>query len=184
MFGASEGGSLESLYQSTRSLLTGEPRERSATEQLEDGCCEGCPKMSYKQRLIGFALCFGLGVLIEFGSFFRLVELVKGNPKPFAVCYTVGNIISICASFFLSGPWNQAKKMFAKTRVVATIVYVSTIVLTLFCALYEGDIPGRAAIIILLIIVQMCALLWYMLSFIPYARELVSDTCRRTCCDC
>lgn len=183
MFGQ-ESSSFDSLYQSTRSLLTGEPRERSIGSQLEDECCEGCPKMSYKQRLMGFAFFFGLGMLIEFGSFFRLVELIKGNPKPFAVCYSIGNIVAICSSFFLSGPWNQAKKMFAPTRIIATLIYLAAIAATLFCAYYPGDLPGRAGLIILLIIVQFFALLWYMLSFIPYAREFLTETCRRMCCDC
>jgi len=116
--------------------------------------------------------------------FFRLVELVEGNPKPFAIMYSVGNIISICSSFFLSGPWKQCKKMVAPTRAVATGVYVGSIALTLFVACYKQTIPARALIIIVLIIIQMLALIWYMLSFIPYARDFVADLCRRTCCDC
>jgi len=63
--------------------------------------------------------------LIEFGSFFRIVELIEGNPKPFAIMYSFGNIISICSSFFLAGPYTQLKKMFAPTRAIATIIYLT-----------------------------------------------------------
>ncbi|KAJ8599328.1 hypothetical protein CTAYLR_005352 [Chrysophaeum taylorii] len=163
---ASSSSHFDSLYASTRSLLTGEPREQSVGEQLEEECCEGCPKLTYKQRLVGFVACFGIGMLIEFGSFFRIVQLIKGNPKPFvrivytvavhfvvalqAICYTLGNIIAICSSFFLSGPWNQVKRMFAPTRAIATAIYLTSIFATLFCAYYP-NIPARAGLIVLLL---------------------------------
>ncbi|KAJ1454349.1 Got1/Sft2-like family-domain-containing protein [Pelagophyceae sp. CCMP2097] len=166
-----------SLYAATRSLITGEPRPRTVAEQVEEGCCEGCPKLTYQQRLIGFCLCFALGILIELGSFFRIVELIGGNPKPFAVCYTVGNVVAICASFFLSGPWTQAKKMCHPTRAAATATYLVAIVATLVVALIPGDVPARGFIIVVLVVVQTCALVWYMLSYIPYARDFLLSMC-------
>mmetsp|Transcript_33991 Transcript_33991/g.109111 ORF Transcript_33991/g.109111 Transcript_33991/m.109111 type:complete len:180 (+) Transcript_33991:329-868(+) len=176
---------MENLYQSTRSLLTGEPRQQTVAQQIEDECCDFCPKLTYKQRLIGFAVCFGVGMLLEFGSFLRIIELIQGKPGPFAIMYSVGNIVAICGSFFLAGPKKQVKNMFAKTRVVATVVYLSSIVLTLFVALYK-KIPPKAQVplILLLIVVQFLALTWYFLSYIPYARDFVTNTCRRTCCAC
>lgn len=47
---------------------------------------------------------------------FRLFQLLLGNPVPFATMYSLGNIISLCSTCFLYGPWTQAKKMFAPTR--------------------------------------------------------------------
>src|SRR5690606_20377132 len=60
-------------------------------------------------------------------SFFRIMELINGNPAPFAICYTIGNVVSICGTCFLYGPWNQAKKMFALTRLVKKILCGSMI---------------------------------------------------------
>ena len=37
----------------------------------------------------------------------RLVELLKGDPVPFALMYTLGNIVAICSTCFLYGPWAQ-----------------------------------------------------------------------------
>jgi hypothetical protein len=34
----------------------------------------------------------------ELSSFFRIVELIKGNPAPFAICYTIGNVIAIAGT--------------------------------------------------------------------------------------
>ena len=122
-------------------------------------------------------------MLIEFGSFMRIIDLIQGNPKPFAIMYSIGNIVAICGSFFLAGPWKQMKNMFARTRVIATVVYLTSIVLTLFVALYE-KVPAKVALILLLILIQSLALTWYFLSYIPYARDFVISTCRRTCFSC
>jgi hypothetical protein len=59
-----------------------------------------------------------VGFLLSLGSTFRLLQLLKGNPEPFATMYTIGNIIGMCSTCFLYGPWSQAKKMFAPTRYV------------------------------------------------------------------
>lgn len=40
----------------------------------------------------------------------------------FAVLYTLGNVCSLGSTLFLMGPVNQLKKMFAATRIIATIV--------------------------------------------------------------
>ena len=165
-------------------MLTGEPQKPpTVAQQVEDEVCAFCPKLTYKQRLIGFVCCFGTGVLLEFGSFIRIVELVKGDPAPFAIMYSIGNVVAICGSFFLAGPLKQVKSMFSKTRVVATTVYLVAIVLTLFCAFYD-QMPAQAPIIVLLILVQFLALTWYFLSYIPYARDFVTNTFKRVCCAC
>ena len=115
------------MFEATQSLLTGEPRRQTVAEQVEEEVCKFCPSLSWKQRLVGFCLLFALGVVVELGSFMRLVELIGGNPKPFAICYTLGNVISICSSFFLAGPYKQFKSMLAPTRAIATLTYVAAI---------------------------------------------------------
>jgi hypothetical protein len=173
----------DNLMASTRSLLTGEPRPQTVAEQVEEECCKACPRLSWKQRLIGFSCCFALGVVVELGSFMRIVELVGGNPKPFAVTYSLGNVIAICSSFFLAGPYKQCKSMLAPTRVIATATYLVAIGATLFVALFDAHIPARAGLIILLVCVQTIALFWYMISYIPFARDFVKNCCKGCCAD-
>jgi len=116
------------------------------------------------------------------GSTLRLIELVKGNPGPFAIMYTSGNLISICATCFLYGPWSQAKKMFAPTRAISTLIYIFFMCLTLFLAFYPGQIAFRVLLLILCIFAQFLALCWYTISFIPFARDLVLNCLREACC--
>jgi len=75
-----------------------------------------CPKLSLQQRLTGCLICMGLGFFISMGSTFRLVKLLKGDPEPFAVMYTIGNLLGLFSTCFLYGPTSQVKKMFATTR--------------------------------------------------------------------
>jgi hypothetical protein len=53
------------------------------------------PSLSFKERLIGFGICFGLGFLIQFMSMGSLVGLFMGKTSKFAFLYTAGNIISL-----------------------------------------------------------------------------------------
>ena len=57
-------------------------------------------------------------------------------------------------------------------------MYLVSIIMTIFCAFYEG-IPAksRLGIIILCIFVQWIAMLWYTISFIPFARDWVCMVC-------
>jgi len=61
--------------------------------------------------------------------------------------------------------------------------YVCSIGATLFVALYPHTIPARAGLIIVLVAVQSLALLWYMLSYIPFARDFVKNCCKGCCAD-
>jgi len=78
-----------------------------ADEQPEDSSI--CPKLTYQQRVIGFAICFTMGYLITFSSFKHFVQMIEGDPIPFAITYTVGNILALLSSMFLCGPERQLK---------------------------------------------------------------------------
>jgi len=53
------------------------------------------PSLSLKERLIGFGICFVLGMLIQFLSMGALVGFFLGKTSKFAFLYTAGNIISL-----------------------------------------------------------------------------------------
>ena len=111
----------------------------------------------------------------------RLVALIKGDPTPFAVMYTSGNLISMCATMFLYGPWTQVKQMLAPTRFIATCVYFGLMFVTLFLAYFPEHIPGRLLLIVCAVFMQFLSLCWYTLSYIPFARDLVSNCLKNSC---
>ncbi|XP_046667319.1 vesicle transport protein SFT2B isoform X2 [Homalodisca vitripennis] len=126
--------------------------------------------LSWSTRIKCFAFCFILGILLSMLASLSLF-LHRGWAQ-FAVLYTFGNIVSMLSTLFLMGPVNQVKKMFAPTRVVATIVVIVMIVLTLV----SGFWIKNAGLAFLFIIMQWMAMTWYSLSYIPYARDAVKKT--------
>lgn len=105
----------------------------------------------------------------------RVAQLLTGHPRPFVLYFTLGSLLSICSSFFLTGPWKQVKKMFAPVRAVATGVYLTSLALTLFVALSPyASVPGRGIVLLCLVAVQFLSYVWYTLSYVPFARRFMS----------
>ena len=132
------------------------------------------PSLSWNQRWYGFCGCFVLGGLMSLLSSFALV---KGDITNFAIFYSLGNIIAISSTGFVWGPKKQCKKMFHKSRAIATVIYLVCIVATLIvaCADLGMENGAKIAVCIVLIIIQFIALCWYCLSYIPYARTMVKN---------
>ena len=57
---------------------------------------ESCfPTLSLRERLIGFAVCFGIGTFLQILSFGSFIGVIFGKTAKFAILYTFGNIVSI-----------------------------------------------------------------------------------------
>ena len=95
---------------------------------------------------------------------------------PFALLYTLGNIVALASTCFLMGPVNQIKRMFAPTRWIATVLMLAFLLLTLMSALWWK----KKGLTIIFCLFQFLAMTWYSISYIPYARDAVKkafDTC-------
>jgi hypothetical protein len=137
-----------------------EPANASLLDQFSEATT-----LNKTQRVYGFLICLGCAVFFGFIS-----SLFVVMPTKFAVLFTFANIFAIASTMFLSGPLTHAKKMMEKGRIVATVIYFSSMGLTLFCAIHLHS----AILTLLAMIVQLAALAWYCLSYIPYARQLAS----------
>eukprot|EP00897_Mesotaenium_endlicherianum_P000526 jgi/Mesen1/10474/ME000083S09975 len=132
------------------------PQEPSMLDELNQSCA-----LSYKQRVYGFSACLSLGLFCSL-----LSMLVFFHPVKFAITYTFGNLLALGSTGFLIGFGRQLKMMFDPVRAIAAIIYLVAILLTLFCALYLGD----PLLTLVCITGQGAALLWYSLSYIPFAQ--------------
>ena len=130
-----------------------------------------CPKMTFKQRLYAFGTCFVAGLLLSLSSMFAWTDLMLGHPTKFAVRLSVGNVLSLLGTGFVVGPRRQLKYMTSPTRWGAALVFVLAMAATLVSAL----VVKQELLVLACIIVQFLAMLWYMLSFIPFARRAVSS---------
>ncbi|RVX21048.1 Vesicle transport protein SFT2B [Vitis vinifera] len=71
---------------------------------------------------------------------------------------------------FLIGPKRQVTMMLDPVRIYATAIYLASIIIALFCALYVRN----KLLTLLAIMLEFGALIWYSLSYIPFARSMVS----------
>ncbi|ESR35428.1 Vesicle transport protein [Citrus sinensis] len=140
-----------------KQLVAGdEEREESFLEDESDGICS----LSYTQRMYAFAACLLAGLVCMFLSIIVFVRPIK-----FAILFTFGNLLAVGSTAFVIGPAQQINMMFDSARIYATTVYlIHSKILT-----------------ILAIICEICALLWYSLSYIPFARRMISELMIRLC---
>ncbi|XP_073259652.1 uncharacterized protein [Populus alba] len=176
------------LYQ----FLSGddEEREESFLEEESDGFCS----LSPTQRMYAFAASLVAGLALMFLSL-----IVFAKPIKFALLFTFGNVLAVGRLFgtpswtmpallsrmllciwntaFLIGPGRQLGMMFDPARIYATAIYIGCIVLALICAL----LIHSKILTVFAIIFEICALIWYSLSYIPFARRMVSNLMIRLC---
>lgn len=137
-----------------------------------------CPSLSYHERLIGCVTCFLMGFILSLGSTFRLAKLLHGNPAPFAIAYTLGNLLSIGCTTFFVGPSKQVQTMFHSKRRASALVYVSLLFGTLFLC-FVHRVHHRLVLVSISLLVQFLALVWYTLSYVPYGRTIAKHSCKR-----
>lgn len=137
---------------------------REASGMQENKSC--FPTMSYEKRFQGFVALFVMGWIL---SIVGVVAISFGNITGFVILYTFGNVIALCSTFFLMGPWRQLKSMCDRVRIIATLVFVGMMVATLVVGLTTNNLAG----VIVCAVCQFFAGLWYSLSYIPFARSMV-----------
>ncbi|KAL5539191.1 hypothetical protein UlMin_044348 [Ulmus minor] len=121
--------------------------------------------LSTKQRFYGFAICLAAGITCTLLSL-----IVFFNPIKFGITFTLGNLLSLGSTAFLIGPKRQVTMMLDPARIYATAIYLASIIIALFSALYVHN----KLLTLLAIILEFGALIWYSLSYIPFARSMVS----------
>ncbi|OSX65165.1 hypothetical protein POSPLADRAFT_1038960 [Postia placenta MAD-698-R-SB12] len=122
--------------------------------------------LSRTQRLYGFGACLAIGFIL---SILGSVMLFIGQLGTFAVLYAFGTVISLVGTGFLLGFMKQFKMMFKPVRVVATIIFLVSIVLVFIMAfVVDSDV-----LTLVFVIIEYIAYTWYTLSYIPYARTAV-----------
>jgi hypothetical protein len=73
MFESMDFGSLLPRRQTTE-------EQQAQVEEQQDDMCGFIPSMTWTERLIGCGTCMVAGYILSFGSFFRIKELILGNP--------------------------------------------------------------------------------------------------------
>ena len=69
-------------------------------------------------------------------------------------------------------------------RLAATGAYLFFMALTMFLAFYPNEIPLRLMWLVFSIFLQFLALMWYSLTYIPFANQIIVSMLKRLCCNC
>ena len=163
----SSGTGLAKSVGSGLGLVEEKPREpEGALDRVCYRMCSCCPKLTRGQSLLGFALCFLFGGLLSLSALGSLPSLLLGNPAPFAFKYTFGNLLSLGSSSFLVGPSKQLRDMLAPERRKASLLYLGS----LFGTLTSVFVLKWQIVSFAFVVLQFCALTWYMLSYVPYGQ--------------
>lgn len=152
--------------------------EKAAINQEEDSLLDELNqhcKLTKRQRLYGALTCYVLGAIFSVLSTMMLMGGGR-HVREFAFFYTVGNLSSIGSSMFLVGPCRQAKVMFKPVRRVAALIWISSMILTIIVAL---TLPRAGLLVLLLVMVQYSAMLWYGATYIPYGRAMLRKCCKK-----
>ena len=77
--------------------------------------------------------------------------------------FSLGSLFTLGSFSFLWGPWNHIRHLFGRERLPFTLVYLGTLVSTLYFALSLQSymLTSIAAV------GQVVALLWFVISYIP-----------------
>lgn len=142
-----------------------------------DDACNWCPKLSLKQRVIGFVCTGAVGWLLSLISTSFILHPTPNNLRSFAALYVVGNIVALCGTGFLVGPKAQCQKMFHPVRRYTTIFFLAMLVVVFAVAMAKQHF----ALVLFLLFIQILAGLWYAASYIPYGRQMIIDWCKKVC---
>eukprot|EP00475_Leptophrys_vorax_P044641 TRINITY_DN9021_c0_g1_i1.p1 TRINITY_DN9021_c0_g1~~TRINITY_DN9021_c0_g1_i1.p1 ORF type:complete len:186 (+),score=25.06 TRINITY_DN9021_c0_g1_i1:89-646(+) len=134
-----------------------------------------CLDLSYTQRMAMFAVCLVLGLVCLFLSSYMVFGLLTGNSNKFALMYTLANILLLGSTSFLVGFKRQLANMFSESRMHASLAYLISLSLTVYCGV---NLPYWFTMFPLLII-QFISMLWYIYSYLPWGRGTISFFSRR-----
>lgn len=171
---------LSTLKEHSQRLLDNnfEAVDNAEAQPQENVTSSWCKSLTYQERILGGAICLLLGFLLSLGSTIRLARLAHGHPGPFAVAYTFGNCLSLSSSCFFVGPSKQLETMMRPKRRVSAMLYLFFIGLTLVLC-FAHHIYHRILWVLLSVLCQFLALIWYCLSYVPYGRSIALGCCRR-----
>lgn len=143
----------------TKLLESSDEPDGWITKAKSDPCL---PSLSKKQRIIGFMACLLLGLFCFFMCSLYLPMLVF-KARKFALLYTMGSLFFLMSFSALWGPVNHLKHLFSGDRLLFTSVYFLTIGATLYFSMWKRSL----VMTILFAVVQILAMVWYIISYIP-----------------
>jgi len=119
--------------------------------------------LSRWDRLLVFAACI-LGAAVCFVVAFFLMPVLVLKPRKFVVLWTVGSALFLVSFAVLMGPMAYLQHLISAPRLPFTAAYFGSMGLTLYFAIGLHSMIGT----LIMGIVQIIALLYYLVSYFPF----------------
>jgi hypothetical protein len=103
-------------------------------KEEEQSITEGMFELTKTQKIIGFTISLILGIFSLFLSTLFIPTILLTSRK-FAFLYTIGNFLLVFSTTFIIGPKQQLKTMFDRNRIIPTLLYLTSTLLTLLFAI-------------------------------------------------
>lgn len=126
-------------------------------------------ELSRWDRMVIFGLTFAGSISCYLICIF-LFPILSLKPRKFALLWSLGSIFFIVSFGVLQGFKPYMEHLFLSTRIIFTVVFVSSIVLTLISCLSLKS----TLLSILFAAIQLVAALWYTVSYFPMGRQTLN----------
>ncbi len=147
-------------------------------ENDDDFSC--VPKLTFTEKLIAFVILNVVGYILQLGSYFRfLTSLVGNDSERFALAYSIGNLLSLLGTCIMIGFKNQIKNIVHKNRRLISAIFFGSLFLCIISPIIFPPTLSKI-VVTLAVAVQMVSYWWYTLSYLPWARSILSKLCY--CC--
>ncbi len=122
--------------------------------------------LSRWDRILVFAICFAGSISCYLITFF-LFPVLALKPRKFAILWSLGSILFLVSFAAMQGPVAFAHHLVTGKRIMFTISFLSSIILTLVFAL----VVKSTILSIFAAIIQLVAAIWYTVSYFPMGTE-------------
>ncbi|KAK6458800.1 Got1/Sft2-like family-domain-containing protein [Scheffersomyces xylosifermentans] len=126
-------------------------------------------ELSKWDRMLIFALTFAGSVCCYLICIF-LFPVLTLKPRKFAILWSLGSIFFIVSFGVLQGFKAYMEHLFSSTRLLFTITFVTSIILTLISALSLKSV----LLSIIFSAIQLVSALWYTVSYFPMGRQTLN----------
>lgn len=129
----------------------------------------GYLELSRWDRMMLFALTFAGSIICYLICIF-LFPILSLKPRKFAFLWSLGSIFFLVSFGVLQGFKAYMEHLFSSTRMIFTVVFISSIFLTLFSSLSLKS----TILSILFAVVQLISAIWYTVSYFPMGQQTLN----------
>lgn len=126
-------------------------------------------QLSRLERLIGFGCCLGASMLCFVLCFFMFPVLAL-RPRKFGLLWSGGSLLFVVSFGVLQGPYSYIGHLLLRERIVFTVVFFSSILLTI----YSSVVLKSSILTIFTSIIEILAVLYYTVSYFPFGASTLT----------